>query len=52
MGTVLKSVLLYDPRGQFLKKLVDVEGNPDCVALYNDIYMAVGGGRKLRLYTL
>ena len=22
-----KSVLLYDPRGQFLKKLVDVEGD-------------------------
>ena len=31
-----KSVLLYDPRGQFLKKLVDVEGFPHCVALYND----------------
>ena len=47
-----KSVLLYDPRGQFLKKLVDVEGNPYCVALHNNSYLAVGGGRKLRLCTL
>ena len=29
-----QSVLLYDPRGQFLKKLVDTYGYPDCVALY------------------
>ena len=36
-----KSVLVYDPRGQFLKKLVDVEGNPERVALYHDSYLAV-----------
>ena len=47
-----QSVLLYDPRGQFLKKLVDVEGDPDCVALYNDSHLAVGDGGKLRLYKL
>ena len=49
---VSKSGLLYDPRGQFLKKLVDVEGNPDCVALYNDSYLAVDDGFDLRLYKL
>ena len=38
-----RSVLLYDPRGQFLKKLVDVvgEGYPDSVALYQDAHVAV-----------
>ena len=46
------SVVLYDPRGQFVKKLVDVEGDPDSVALYNDSYLAVGGNGKLRLYKL
>ena len=45
-----KSVLLYDPRGQFLKKLVD-DDNPRCVALYRDTHLAVGG-EKLRLYEL
>ena len=45
-----KSVLLYDPRGQFLKKLVDVD-NPGGVALYRDTHLAVGGA-KLRLYEL
>ena len=47
-----KSVLLYDPRGQFLKKLVDVEGDPYEVALYNDSYLAVECHGKLRLYKL
>ena len=47
-----KSVLVYDPRGQFLKKLVDVEDYPYYVALYNASYLAVGGGGKLRLYKL
>ena len=47
-----KSVLLYDPRGQFLKKLVDVEGNPERVALHNDSSLAVAGNWKLRLYKL
>ena len=47
-----KSVLLYDPRGQFLKKLVDVKGNPYRVALYNNSYLAVGSGNQLRLYTI
>ena len=50
-----KSVLLYDSRGQFLKKLVDVEGNPERVALYNYSHLAVGGysyNSKLRLYKL
>ena len=45
-----KSVLLHDPRGQFLKNLVDVN-NPYRVALYIDTYLAVGG-EKLRLYQL
>ena len=38
-----KSVLLYDPRGQFLKKLVDVvgEGYPNSMALYQDTHVAV-----------
>ena len=53
---VSKSVLLYDSRGQFLKKLVDVEGDPERVALYKDSHLAVGGGysfsSKLRLYRL
>ena len=47
-----KYVLLYDPRGQFLMKLVDVKGDPECVALYNDSYLAVYCGYKLRLYKL
>ena len=47
-----KSVLLYDPRGQFLKKLDDVEGDPDRVAQYKDSYLAVNDGYKLRLYKL
>ena len=52
-----KSVLLYDSHGQFLKKLVDVEGNPDSVALYNDSHLAVYADddsyyNKLRLYGL
>ena len=47
-----KSVLLYDPRGQFLKKLVDVKGDTDRVALYKDSHLAVCGGYKLRLYKL
>ena len=47
-----KSVLLYDPRGQFQKKLVDVNGDPDRVAIYSDSYLVVYGGRKLRLYKL
>ena len=46
-----KSVLLYDPRGQFLKKLVDIDDNPDRMALYRDTHLAVGG-EKLRLYEL
>ena len=47
-----KSVLLYDPRGQFLKKLVDVEYVPYHVAEHNDSYLAVGGDYNLRLYKL
>ena len=47
-----KSVLLYDSRGQFLKKLVDVRGEPEYVALYKDSHLAVGGGKNLRLYKL
>ena len=47
-----KSVLLYDSRGQFLKKLVDVEGDQDRMALYNDSCLAIGGGGKLCLYKL
>ena len=54
-----KSVLLYDPRGQFLKKLVDVvgEGYPYRVALYQDthvaVYMSYGNLQgKLHLYKL
>ena len=47
-----KSVLLYDSRGQFLKKLVDVEGDPYCVALYKDSHLAVAGDKNLRLYKL
>ena len=47
-----KSVLLYDPRGQFLKKLVDTDDDPDYMALYRDTHLAVGGGRRLRLYEL
>ena len=43
-------VLVNNPRGQFLKKLVGVEGDPDRVALYNDSYLAVRGIRKLRIY--
>ena len=50
MDGVSKSVLVYDPRGQFLKKLVDVD-NPGRVALYRDTHLAVGGA-KLRLYEL
>ena len=46
------SVLLYDPRGQFLKKLVDTDDNPRFVALYRDTHLAVGGGLRLRLYEL
>ena len=47
------SVLLYNPCGQFLKKLVDTDGYPgsDRVALYINTYLAVGGER-LRLYEL
>ena len=53
-----KSVLLYDPRGQFLKKLVDVgEGYPKGVALYQDTHVAVSMSYgflqgKLHLYKL
>ena len=48
-----KSVLLYDPRGQFLKKLVDTYVDyPLCVALYRDTHLAVSGYRRLRLYEL
>ena len=54
-----RSVLLYDPRGQFLKKLVDVvgEGYPDSVALYQDAHVAVSTSDgylqgKLNLYKL
>ena len=54
-----KSVLLYDPRGQFLKKLVDIvgEGYPNRVALYQDILVAVYTSYgflqgKLHLYKL
>ena len=54
-----KSVLLYDPRGQSLKKLVDVVGRgyPDRVALYQDTHVAVSTRYgpfqgKLHLYTL
>ena len=47
-----KSVLLYDSRGQFLKKLVDVKGYHHGVALYNDSYLAVHSGRELCLYKL
>ena len=45
-------MLLNNPHGQFLKKLVDVNGYPYYVALYNDRYMAVRGIRKLRIYKL
>ena len=57
-----KSLLLYDSRGQFLKKLVDLEGTPYNnnvtvypyrVALYNDSHLAVrGGDGMMRLYKL
>ena len=52
-----KSVLLYDSRGQFLKKLVDVEGDPERVALYKDSHLAVHADddsyyNTLRLYKL
>ena len=47
-----KSVLLYDSRGQFLKKLVGVKGDPYCVALFSDSYLAVGGYSKVSLYKL
>ena len=51
-----KSVLLYDPRGEFQNKLVDIEGDPGIypyrVALHSDRYLAVSGGRNLRLYKL
>ena len=47
-----KSVLLYDSRGQFLKKLDDVEGYPGRLALYNNSYLAVGGNWNLFLYKL
>ena len=48
-----KSVLLYDPRGQFLKKLVDTDDYPGHVALYRDTHLAVGSvGGRLRLYEL
>ena len=47
-----KVVLLYNPRGQFLQKLVDVAGNPHRVAIYSDSYLVVYGDRKLRLYKL
>ena len=46
------SVLLYDPCGQFLKKLDDVEGYPERVALFNNSHLAVGGNWKLHLYKL
>ena len=48
---VSKSVLLYDPCGQFLKKLVDVDYTY-CVALYRDTHLAVSDGRSLSLYEL
>ena len=53
-----KSVLLYDPRGQFMKKLIDVAGIPERVALHNDSHLAVSRGSdvfnpgNLRLYKL
>ena len=47
-----KSVLLYDPRRQFLKKLVDVEEYSHRVALYKDSYRAVGLDWKFRLCEL
>ena len=46
-----KSVLLYDPRGQFLKKLVDIDDYPVYVAL-RDTHLAVSGVGSLRLYKL
>ena len=53
-----KYVLLYDARGQFLKKLVDVEGDPCNVALCKDSYLAVSdspgmfSAGKVRLHKL
>ena len=49
-----KSVLLYDPRGQFLKKLVDsIDEYPVYVALYRDTHLTVASrGGRLRLYEL
>ena len=56
---VSKSVLLYDPRGQFLKKLLDIDYNHTNihVALCRDTHLAVGsisssGYGSLRLYEL
>ena len=47
-----KSVLLYDPRGQFMKKLVDVDDAPIHVALFSDSYLAVGSYYRIYLYKL
>ena len=54
-----KYVLLYDPRGQILNKLVDIvgEGYPEWVALYQDTHVAVSTSYgnlqdKLYLYKL
>ena len=52
-----KSVLLFDPRGQFLKKLVDIEkGDPVDVALFKNTHMASllyhGSGSNVCLYKL
>ena len=47
-----KSVLLYDPRGQFLKKLVDVDDAPIHVSLFSDRYLAVGSLYRIYLYKL
>ena len=47
-----KFVLLYDSHGQFLEKLVGVEGDPESVGLCNDSYLAVEVAGKLRLYKL
>ena len=47
-----KSVLLYDPRGHLLKKLLDTDGYPQCVAIYRDTHLAVDVGGRLRLYEL
>ena len=46
------SVLLYDHRGQFLKKLVDIDYNPLHVALYRDTHLAVSDVVRLHLYEL